>query len=170
VDAWLEDMMQANTLNNDAAAGDVLAVETHSGWGWGIVISVAVLGPIISVLSRSTAPAWIGLGLVSVVGMAAGTLACAGFQYRFLRHGVEIRTLGFRLRAIPKQNIVSYAIEPWAWWRGFGIRGIGNRRAYVWGTRVVHIVMTNGDVYLGHSDPERIVRDLDMVTGFVTRG
>lgn len=162
--------MQANAVNNDALAGDVLAVETHTGWGWGLVISVAVLGPILSVMWRPNSSAWIGLVLVGVVGVGAGTLACAGFQYRFLRHGLEIRTLGFRLRAIPKQQIVSYAIEPWEWWRGFGIRGVGNRRAYVWGTKVVHIVTTNGDIYLGHSDPERIVRDLDMVTGFVTRG
>jgi hypothetical protein len=162
--------MQANTLNNDVLAGDVLAVETHTGWSWGLVILVAVLGPMISVLTKPTPPAWIAFGVVGVIGTTAEIFACAGFQYRFLRHGVEIRTLGFRLRAIPKQNIVSYAVEPWAWWRGYGIRGIGNRRAYVWGKKVVHIVMTNGEVYLGHSDPERIVRDLDRVTGFVTRG
>ena len=44
--------------------------------------------------------------------------------------------------------------------RGYGIRGIGNTRAYVWGNKVVHIKTSNGDVFLGHSDPDRIVRDL----------
>ena len=78
--------------------------------------------------------------------------------------------LGFRLRLVPKQSIVSYSIEPWAFIRGYGIRGIGSTRAYVWGNQVVHIKTSDGEIFLGHSDPERIVRDLDLVTGFVTRG
>jgi len=65
---------------------------------------------------------------------------------------------------------VSYSIEPWAFMRGYGIRGIGNTRAYVWCNKVVHIRTSNGEIFLGHSDPERIVRDLDMVTGVLTRG
>jgi hypothetical protein len=65
---------------------------------------------------------------------------------------------------------VSYSIEPWAFIRGYGIRGIGNTRAYVWCNKVVHIRTSNGEIFLGHSDPERIVRDLDMVTGVLTRG
>jgi hypothetical protein len=97
-------------------------------------------------------------------------MVLSGFQYRFLLDGVEIRTLGIRLRSIPKQSILSYSIEPWALARGYGIRGIGSTRAYVWGNKVVHIKTTNGEVFLGHSDPERIIRDLDQMTGFVTRG
>jgi hypothetical protein len=77
---------------------------------------------------------------------------------------------GFRLRSIPKQSIVSYSIEPWSLVRGYGIRGIGGTRAFVWCNKVVHIKTTNGDTYLGHSDPERIMRDLNMVTGVLTRG
>lgn len=167
--------MERESFNHGAQASsvlsrDLLAEETHTGRLWGIVIVVAMLGPAASVFFFPANPARFVLGIVGLIGIGAFLMAWAGFQYRFLRHGVEIRTLGFRLRAIPRQQIVSYAIEPWAWWRGFGIRGVGNRRAYVWGTRVVHIVTTNGDIYLGHSDPERILRDLDMVTGFVTRG
>jgi hypothetical protein len=97
-------------------------------------------------------------------------MVLSGFQYRFLLDGVEIRTLGIRLRSIPKQSILSYSIEPWALARGYGIRGIGSTRAYVWGNKVVHIKTTNGEVFLGHHDPERIIRDLDQMTGFVTRG
>jgi len=29
----------------------------------------------------------------------------------------------------------------------------------------VHIKTSNGEIFLGHNDPERIVRDLNMVTG-----
>ncbi|MFZ0420019.1 MAG: hypothetical protein WAM04_18100 [Candidatus Sulfotelmatobacter sp.] len=150
--------------------GQVLATETHCGRLWGVIILAAMVGPGLSVIFYPTAPARFALVVAAVIGVGALLMAWGGFQYRFLSNGVEIRTLGFRLRSIPKQSIVSYSIEPWAFLRGYGIRGIGRSRAYVWGNRVVHIRTTNGEVFLGHSDPERIVRDLNMVTGFVTRG
>jgi hypothetical protein len=108
--------------------------------------------------------------LVGLVALGVSAMVWSGFQYRFLRHGVEVRMLGFRLRSIPKQSIVGYSIEPWAFARGYGIRGIGSTRAYVWTNQVVHIRTTNGEIYLGHDDPQKIVRDLDMVTGVLTRG
>jgi hypothetical protein len=155
---------------SDVFQGEVLAEETHSGRAWSLIVLLALIGPVIG-LGRAPAPAvrW-PLMLVGAVALGAGAMAWSGFQYRFLQEGVEIRTLGFRLRSIPKQSIVSYSIEPWAFLRGYGIRGMGSTRAYVWGKKVVHIRTWNGEVFLGHSDPERIVRDLDMVTGVVTRG
>jgi hypothetical protein len=78
--------------------------------------------------------------------------------------------LGFLLRSIPKQSIVSYSIEPWSLARGYGIRGVGKTRAYVWCNKVVHIRTTNGDIFLGHNDPDRIVHDLDLVRAVLTRG
>jgi len=149
----------------DAFQSDVLAEETHSGRAWSLIILLALLGPMIGVaLVPSTAGRWV-LALVGVIAIGAFAMSWSGFQYRFLRHGVEIRMLGFRLRSIPKQSIVSYSIEPWAFIRGYGIRGIGNSRAYVWCNKVVHIKTSNGEIFLGHRDPQRIVRDLDMVTG-----
>jgi hypothetical protein len=150
--------------------GDLLAEETHAGRIWSLVLLPAVVVPAISVAVHPTAPATIAMCLVALVGLGTMVMIWSGFQYRFLRHGVEIRTLGFRLRTIAKQQIVSYSIESWNLARGYGIRGIGSTRAYVWGNKVVHIKTTNGDVYLGHSEPEKIVRDLDQVTGFVSRG
>ena len=157
--------MEAKSLQSD-----VIAEETHAGRVWSLIILPALIGPVVSVALYPTAPARFALGIVSVIGLGALAMVLSGFQYRFLRHGVEIRTMGFRLRSIPKQAIVSYSIEPWAFVRGYGIRGIGSTRAYVWGNKVVHIRTTNGEVFLGHNDPERIVRDLDRVTGFVSRG
>jgi hypothetical protein len=146
-------------------ATDLLAQETHSGRVWSVLVLPAVAGPVIGLwLSHPSAPRW-PLSLACGLGLAIWAMVWSGFQYRFLRHGVEIRTLGFRLRSIPKQSIVSYSIEPWNLLRGYGIRGLGNTRAYVWCNQVVHIKTTNGEVFLGHSDPARIVRDLDMVTG-----
>jgi hypothetical protein len=148
---------------SNAFQGDVLAEEAHSGRAWSLIILLAMIGPAIALmLARSAAVLWPAT-LVGLVGLGACAMAWSGFQYRFLRHGVEIRMLGFRLRSIPKQSIVSYSIEPWAFIRGYGIRGIGSTRAYVWGNKVVHIKTSNGDVFLGHSDPQRIVRDLDRV-------
>jgi len=165
--------MTTNGVRNDPSTSSgqaVLAEETHNGAIWGVIILCAMVGPGISVFFFPTGPARVALVGIGVVGIGAFLMAWGGFQYRFLPTGVEVRMLGFRLREIPKQAIVSYAIEPWAFLRGYGIRGIGSTRAYVWGNKVVHIRTTNGEVFLGHSDPERIVRDLDRVTGFVTRG
>jgi hypothetical protein len=148
---------------SDAFQSDVLAEETHSGRAWSLIILAALAGPAIGVaLVPSTAGRW-ALALVGVIAIGTFAMSWSGFQYRFLRHGVEIRMLGFRLRSIPKQSIVSYSIEPWAFIRGYGIRGIGSTRAYVWCNQVVHIKTSNGEIFLGHDDPEQIVRDLNMV-------
>ena len=150
---------------SDAFQSDLLAEETHSGRAWSLIILLALTGPMIGVaLVPSTAGRW-AVALVGVIAIATFAMSWSGFQYRFLRHGVEIRMLGFRLRSIPKQSIVSYSIEPWAFIRGYGIRGIGTSRDYVWCNKVVHIKTSNGEIFLGHNDPQRIVRDLDMVTG-----
>src|SRR5579859_1844644 len=151
-------------------SGDVFAEETHSGRIWSLIILPAFIGPFVSVALHPTGPARFALIPVAILGLGATGMVLSGFQYRFLRDAVEIRTLGIRLRSIPKQQIISYSIEPWSMVRGYGIRGIGSTRAYVWGDRVVHIKTTNGEVFLGHSNPERIIRDLDQLTGFVTRG
>jgi len=150
---------------------DVLATETHSGQLWAVVILAAMLAPAVSVAFFPTGPASAALIVVAVIGLGTFLFAWSGFQYRFLRDAVEIRTLGFRLRTIPKPQILSYSIEPWAFIRGYGLRGFGSgSRAYTWGNKVVHIRTTNGEIYLGHGDPARIIRDLDLVTGFVSRG
>jgi len=156
---------------SDAFQPDQLAEETHSGRAWILLILPALsIGPAISLtVTRTPIVVW-GAIFAATIALGVSAMAWSGFQYRFLRHGVEIRMLGFRLRSIPKDSVVSYSIEPWTFIRGYGIRGIGSTRAYVWCNKVVHIRTSNGDIFLGHSDPERVVRDLDMVTGVLTRG
>jgi hypothetical protein len=149
---------------------DVLATETHSGRLWAVIILAAMLAPAISVALYPRGPASFALVIVGVIGVGVFLMAWDGFQYRFLPDAVEVRMLGFRLRTIPKQQILSYSIEAWPFVRGYGIRGLGGTRAYTWGNKVVHIRTTNGEVFLGHDDPERIIHDLDLMTGFVTRG
>jgi len=150
---------------SDAFQGDVLAEETHSGGAWSLLILPAMLGPVIALrVAQPATVRWPAI-LACVIGLGTLAITWSGFQYRFLRHGVEIRMLGFRLRSIPRQSIVSYSIEPWTFIRGYGIRGIGSSRAYVWCNKVVRVKTTNGETFLGHNDPERIVRDLNMVMG-----
>jgi hypothetical protein len=147
---------------------ELIVEETHVSRIWCLAILPAVLVPMISVFFYPRPPAIVALVFVGGIGLGALAMTWSGFQYRFLRHGVEIRMFGYTLRTIPRQQIVSYSVESWSLVRGYGIRGFGSTRAYVWGNKVVHIKTTNGDVYLGHNDPQRIVRDLDRVMGIVS--
>ena len=153
---------------SEAIQGDVLAVETHSGGKWNFLILLALLGPLTTAAFLPNGVPW-PLVIAGAVGVFAFYVAWKGFQYRFLSGGVEVCMLGFRLNSIPKQAILSYSVEPWPFLRGRGIRAWHRARAYVWSNRVVHIRTPEGDIYLGHEDPERLVRDLNRVTGFVTR-
>jgi hypothetical protein len=103
----------------------------------------------------------VGLALTSLLFALIAVHTWSGFHYFFRNSGVEIRTLGFRLRSIPRDQIKQYAVESWSPIRGYGIRGVGDSRAYVWGNQGVRIKTTRGEVFLGHSEPQRIVHDLD---------
>lgn len=140
-----------------------LAEEVHAS----PVFSMIFLMPLVvevCVLVLVPVPAVrLGVGLMIVLFLVIAAQAWDGFHYRFGAAGVEISTLGFRLRSIPAGNIRQYAVEKWSPWRGYGIRGIGGTRAYVWGNSVVHITTPDGHVYLGHAEPERVIRDLEMI-------
>ena len=103
----------------------ILAVERHNGRTWSLIVLLALLIPAISVAMVPTRAARFALVLVGAVGIFAFAMAWCGFEYRFLRDALEIRMFGIRLRSIPRSAILSYAIEPWAFIRGYGIRGIG---------------------------------------------
>jgi hypothetical protein len=141
----------------------LIAEEKHASLIMGFMVLIALVAALAAFANVSDPGArWAAAPVGLVFALCAG-FAWSGFQYRFSPEGVEIRTLGFRLRSIPAAEIRDYSIEGWNILRGYGIRGIGNRRAYVWGNKVVHIRTTQGDVYLGHDEPEKIVHDLDMI-------
>jgi hypothetical protein len=79
---------------------------------------------------------------------------------------LEVRTFGFRLQSIPVDQIREYAADHWSILGGYGIRGMGDSRAYVWSNTGVRIKTGTGQVFLGHRDPERIIHDLDVVKQF----
>jgi len=151
------------------ASADVFCEERHASRPFALIfilpaaamIVSAVIVPIPAVKLALTA------GILVLAGCAA--LAWDGFHYLFSSAGVDVRTLGFRLRSIPAAGILNYAADRWNVMGGYGIRGLGDRRAYVWGNSGVRIKTREGEVFLGHREPERIVRELDIVTNHKAR-
>jgi hypothetical protein len=141
----------------------VAAEEVHGSLLWASVFTVltAVEIGVIAVIPLSGLR-WV-MALPALLLLGAAALAWSGFHYRFTAHGVEISTLGFRLRSIPLENIRAYAVAPWNPMGGYGIRGIGERRAYVWGNTGVRLMLADGEVFLGHREPEKIMQDLNSI-------
>jgi Domain of unknown function (DUF1648) len=141
----------------------VKAEEVHGSLLWASVFTLltAVELGVIAVVPLGGLR-WV-MALPALLLLGAAALAWSGFHYRFTGQGVEISTLGFRLRSIPVQNIKAYAVAPWNPMGGYGIRGIGERRAYVWGNTGVRLMLSDGEVFLGHREPERIMQDLNLI-------
>ncbi len=144
-----------------------LAEETHASLMMGFIFLI-LLGIELAIATQVPGKAvFIPSIMLALVFAACAAFAWSGFHYRFTQGGVEIRALGFRLRSIPAAEIREYTVESWSLLRGYGIRGIGASRAYVLGNQVVHIRTAEGDVFLGHDEPQRVVRDLDMMRQLV---
>jgi hypothetical protein len=145
------------------SSGEILAEEVHSGRRLTLLFLIppVILAPI--ALAIPLPAVRFAMSIIAVVMLGVFAMAWDGFHYYFTRHGVEIRTLGFRLKSIPLLQIKDYEIQSWSPIRGYGIRGVGNRKAYVWGNNGVRVDLFDGWVFLGHSDPQRIVHDLDVI-------
>jgi len=147
-------------------AAPPIAEEVHASPWWALVFLVPLLLEFGIFVTVPPAGVRVAAVLLSLLFAACAAFAWSGFQYRFSPAGLEIYTLGLRLRSIPVGQIRDYTVEGWSPIRGYGIRGVGGCRAYVWGNRVVHIKTDDGDVFLGHSEPERIVHDFDVIKQF----
>ena len=146
-----------------ALQADTGTEEVHASSLWALVFAgmTAAELAVIAIIPLGGLRLVMGLPALLLLGVTA--LAWSGFHYRFSAHGVEISTLGFRLRSIPLESIRAYAIAPWNPIGGYGIRGMGERRAYVWGNTGVRIMLSDGEVFLGHQNPERIMNDLNAI-------
>jgi len=150
----------------DLPSGPVLAEEVHASPLWGLILGIpAAIELVIVAVSRNIGLR-IGMGLGAAVLFLAAILAWSGFQYIFSNAGLEIRTFGFRLQSIPADQIREYAADRWSVLGGYGIRGMGDCRAYVWSNTGVRIKTGAGHVFLGHRNPERIIHDLDVLKQF----
>jgi len=143
----------------------VFAEETHNSHIFALVFLVPAIVQMGGAIAVPIAAVRVALGMAAAFGLIGAVFVWDGFHYQFSPAGVDIRTLGFRLRSIHTADIQGYAVAPWSIWGGYGIRGLGRRRAYVWGSQGVRIRTGRGEVFLGHEDPEKIVHDLDLVTG-----
>jgi hypothetical protein len=140
-----------------------IAQEVHGSKLWAAVFLIPLVIELGVMQAIPLASVRLGFGLLAVLFVVFATQAWTGFQYRFAGSGVEISTLGFRLRSIPCEQITEYRQKNWNPMGGYGIRGVGSKRAYVWGNNGVLIKTSDGEVFLGHSDPGRIIRDLDAI-------
>jgi hypothetical protein len=148
------------------SSSPAIAEEMHVARGWTLVFVVPMAVELWALAEVPLASVRLGAALLFLLFAVFAGLTWSGFQYRFSPAGVEISTLGFRLRSIPVGQIRSYEPGRWNLLRGYGIRGVGNCRAYVWGNRGVRIHTAEGEIFLGHSEPERILRDLDTIKQF----
>jgi hypothetical protein len=148
------------------ASTDVMAEEVHASRGWALFLGLPLIVDIWYAVTTPWSGVCFGMALVGLVLLASAAMAWTGFHYYFSRQGLEIRTLGFRLVSISSSQIKEYSAQRWNPLYGYGIRGVGQGRAYVWANQGVRIKTSEGDFFLGHREPERIVHDLDMIMGF----
>jgi len=144
-------------------ASEVIREETHAAPGIALLLVVPAVPMIASAVIVPIVGIKLTLAAAALALIGAAAMAWDGFHYFFSPAGVDIRTLGFRLRSIHAADILDYAVDRWNPLRGYGIRGIGARRAYVWGNTGVRIELSDGEVFIGHREPERIIHDLDFV-------
>lgn len=142
----------------------MIAEELHRGRGglllygmFGLVIYI------VGVQSNDILPLRILAGALALACVAVGIMAEFGYRYRFTAEGLEISTVGFRLRFIPANQIVHYEAAKWTpgdrW--NFGI--FGRHRSFIWGGPGVRIETIDGSAYLGHDSPQKIVAHLDQM-------
>ena len=141
----------------------ILAEETHGSKAFAILFGILALVELSIAFSIPQPGVRVGMSVLALMFLLIAAHSWSGFHYRFTPAGLEIRTLGLRLRSIPQSQIAKYRPEKWMALRGYGIRGVGNARAYVWGSDVVHITTLEGEVFLGTNDPARTVRELDIM-------
>jgi len=105
--------------------GDLLAEEVQSGKAWSPLLLIPMLAAAWVVLALPPGALRLGLLILTPVFLAIFGMAWDGFHYYFTRHGLEIRTLGLRLKSVPAAQIEHYSVENWKPICGYGVRGGG---------------------------------------------
>lgn len=142
----------------------VISEETHASRALALVFLIPTGAMVASSIVVPIPGVRLALAAVALVMIGCAAMAWDGFHYFFSTAGIDIRTLGFRVRSVHAADIQKYFVDRWNVLGGYGIRGIGNRRAYVWGNSGVRIKTSDGEVFIGHSEPEKLIHDLDLIT------
>jgi len=158
----------ANGRTAPAVIGTVLAVFYHYCRKHFWLLIPALLIPSLMWILGGTTGRIIALlltGLLAVVLIGVWR----GFEYRVTTSGVEVRSLGVRLKFLPASCIRSFSkveVDPLAEMGGWGIRRGSGMTAYIWGKRGVKINSDLGQVLLGYSRPDDL---LDVLTAMKQR-
>jgi hypothetical protein len=104
-----------------------------------------------------------GVFAASLFFLGVAILALVGYCYRFTRTGVEISTLGFRVRFISADRIIHWEESTRAFADSYSFGLYGPRKAYVWAGRGVRIHTLDGEFLIGHMNPEILLRDLELM-------
>ena len=108
-----------------------LAEESHGSRPFAVLFLVIAIIELAAAYAIPLRGARIAMALSSAFFLLFAAHTWSGFHYRFTSAGLEISTLGYRLRSIPQAQIADYRPEKWMALRGYGIRGVGKARAYV---------------------------------------
>src|SRR5256886_855224 len=117
------------------SASNVLAVERHQSKMLAVVLGAAAVAMIAVIAAIPVMGVRIALGTAVVLMVASAALAWDGFRYGFTPSGVEVRTLGFRLRSIPTADITNYAVGRWKVMGGYRTRRVGDKGDHAGGNR-----------------------------------
>ena len=152
-----------------AQHGTLVVEQRHGSAVMAAILSAIALATVLlASMITNPRPARVAMLVVSIILLLCAIWAFTGFVYRVSTAGLEIRMLGVPIRFIPAGEIDSYAAEscnPLVDFGGWGIRGIGHMRAYIWGGRQCLHVHTKAadEVYLGSEDPAAMVMALRSV-------
>jgi hypothetical protein len=95
-------------------AGEIVAEEVHAAPLWAALFLVPLVAELAPIVVVPNAGLRFGLALLALLMVVVVGGTWSGFHYVFSRSGVEIRTLGFRLRSIPVEKIRTYAVDRWS--------------------------------------------------------
>jgi hypothetical protein len=159
--------IRAMRNRSNASSGELIAEEVHNSVRLSTMFAgISVVMICSTNLLHMAGPARGILVTVGLILLGCAVWAYTGFIYRITTAGLEIRMLGFPIRFVPAMDITAMQAKdcnPLTDFGGWGIRGIGKMRAYIWGgNRCVYLQTHAGDeIYLGIRDADRMVRELE---------
>lgn len=143
--------------------GGIIAEERNSNWG--VTYVMAMMAGVLCYFGTLLDDRVLRYGayLASLLFAGVGILALAGYRYRFTRSGIEISTLGFRVKFIPVERITHFEESTRAFADSYNFGVYGQRRAYVWAGRGVRIHTLDGEFFMGHMKSAILLRDMELM-------